>query len=199
MSSYPTSNLSQENILRDIHDAATQTIRTSATAVIAPGLEVSIDAADDNIAIRNTNNNNELLINPDGSINVDTTIVAPLAIKNVAGTNTLAVNTDGSINIEGAVTASPSGLSVAGRITKVALSSAAWTALPTTPLANRNGMTIQNRSGGIMYIEYNNSNPVGDGILVPNNGERFYDVKPSIVIYACLASGTGNVYVEEIS
>ncbi len=41
----------------------------SASIIAPPGLEVSIVATDDNIAIRNSNNNNELLINVNGSIN----------------------------------------------------------------------------------------------------------------------------------
>lgn len=48
---YDTSALSQENILRDIHDPVTQTIRTSATAIIAPGLDVDISHTDDSVAI----------------------------------------------------------------------------------------------------------------------------------------------------
>lgn len=48
---YDTSPLSQENILRDIHDPTTQTIRTTATAVIAPGLDVDISHVDDSIRI----------------------------------------------------------------------------------------------------------------------------------------------------
>jgi len=48
---YDTSPLSQENILRDIHDPVTQTIRTSATAVIAPGLEINISHTDDSIRL----------------------------------------------------------------------------------------------------------------------------------------------------
>jgi len=48
----------------------------SASIIAPPGLEVSIQAADDNIAIRNSNNSNELLINNDGSINVNANISA---------------------------------------------------------------------------------------------------------------------------
>lgn len=55
--SYPTSDLSQENILRDIHDPASQTIRVSAQALVPPGLEVEISAADgDNILVVGTEN-----------------------------------------------------------------------------------------------------------------------------------------------
>lgn len=48
---FPTSDLSQENILRDIHDATTQSIRTTANAIIAPGLEVTITHTDDSVRL----------------------------------------------------------------------------------------------------------------------------------------------------
>ncbi len=51
---FDTSPLSSENVLRDIHDPVTQTIRTSATAVIAPGLVVEIDHTNDSVAIGTT-------------------------------------------------------------------------------------------------------------------------------------------------
>ncbi len=44
----------------------------SASIIAPPGLEVSISSVDDNIAIRNSNNSNELLINSNGSINTTT-------------------------------------------------------------------------------------------------------------------------------
>jgi len=70
--SYPTSDLSQENILRDIHDPASQTIRVSAQALVPPGLEIEISAADgDNIAI--SDGTDTLAVNADGSINVVST------------------------------------------------------------------------------------------------------------------------------
>lgn len=74
----PYTQLDSNQVLRQSFDPATDRLRVDAeltsTIIPPPGLEVSILAVDDNIAIRNTNNNNELLINPDGSINVDATI-----------------------------------------------------------------------------------------------------------------------------
>lgn len=46
-------------------------VEAEVSTVVPGGVEVSITATDDNIAIRNTNNNNELEINADGSINVN--------------------------------------------------------------------------------------------------------------------------------
>lgn len=68
MASYPTSQLSQENVLRDVHDPVTQTLRTSATALVPPGLEVEIDAAGgDNIAIKDVTGTNSMTVNADGT------------------------------------------------------------------------------------------------------------------------------------
>lgn len=70
------SKLDQQQVLQGSYDESTGRIRVDAeltsTIIPPPGLEVSILASADNIAIRNTNNNNELLINPDGSINAKT-------------------------------------------------------------------------------------------------------------------------------
>lgn len=63
-------------------------------------VNIDIDSTTDNIAIRNTNNSNELLINGDGSINTNVAVSAidgdTIAISD--GTNTLVVNGDGSLN-----------------------------------------------------------------------------------------------------
>jgi len=50
---FDTSPLSQENILRDVHDPVTQTLRTtaSATIIVPGGLEVDIDQASDSIKL----------------------------------------------------------------------------------------------------------------------------------------------------
>jgi len=50
---FPTSNLSQENILRDVHDPVTQSLRTTSQAtIVAPSqLEVNITHTEDSIKI----------------------------------------------------------------------------------------------------------------------------------------------------
>lgn len=67
------SRLDHQQCIQGSFDEITGRLRVdaqiSASIIAPPGLEVSIAAADDNIAIRNSNNNNELLINSDGSIN----------------------------------------------------------------------------------------------------------------------------------
>lgn len=69
------SKLDQQQVLQGSYDESTGRIRVDAeltsTIIPPPGLEVAIHSIDDNIAIRNTNNNDELLINHDGSIDVN--------------------------------------------------------------------------------------------------------------------------------
>lgn len=91
---YPTSDLSQENVLRDVHDQTTQTLRVSATALVPPGLEVEISAADgDNIAI--SDGTDTLAVNADGSLNVN--ILNPLQIEvSAADGDNVAIKPDGS-------------------------------------------------------------------------------------------------------
>lgn len=74
----PYTSLDQQQVLQQAFDPTKDRIRVDAeltsTIIPPPGLEVSISAVDDNIAIRNSNNTNELLVNADGSINVDASI-----------------------------------------------------------------------------------------------------------------------------
>lgn len=91
---YPTSDLSSENVLRDVHDASTQTLRVSATALVPPGLEVEISATDgDNIAI--SDGTDTLAINADGSLNVNILNAIDVEINAADGDN-IAIKPDGS-------------------------------------------------------------------------------------------------------
>lgn len=70
----PYTRLSSDQVLTQSFDETTDRLRVDAevTAVIVGPQEVIITATTDNIAIRNSNNINELLINADGSINTVT-------------------------------------------------------------------------------------------------------------------------------
>jgi hypothetical protein len=79
------SELDFQQIIQRAFDSTSDRLKVdaelSASIIAPPGLEVSINSTDDNIAIRNSNNTNELLINSDGSINV-----------NISGSGTSDVN-----------------------------------------------------------------------------------------------------------
>lgn len=71
---FPTSPLSSENVLRDVHDPAEQRLRVDAqvTAIVENvTVDVTLDATDDNVAIKDPITNNILAINADGSINAN--------------------------------------------------------------------------------------------------------------------------------
>ena len=97
------------------------------------------------------------------------------------------------------VVVTPSGLNIAGKITEVTLSSGAWTALPPTPLTDRNAISIQNLSGIEIKVNYDNAEAGYKGMVISQGSERFYDITDQVVVYAKSASGTPTVTVEEIS
>lgn len=100
-------------------------------------------------------------------------------------------------NVTGTFT--PSGLTIAGVITIVPLSSTIWTPLPATPLSKRNAISIQNQNAVEIKLNYSSSIVGYVGVVIPNNGERFYDITDQIVIYAKASSGTPSITVEELS
>ena len=96
-------------------------------------------------------------------------------------------------------TFAPTGLKTGGKVTEVALSNSSWTALPATSLTNRNAISIQNRSGTEIKINYDNSVSGYVGIIIDDGGERFYDITDSIVIFAKAQGGTPTINIEEIA
>jgi hypothetical protein len=92
-----------------------------------------------------------------------------------------------------------SGLTVGGRVTNVAISDSAWTALPATALPNRNAVGIQNFSGVEIKLNYDNSVPGYDGVIMRDGDQRQYDITDDILIYAKSSSGAATIIVEEIA
>lgn len=87
---------------------------------------------------------------------------------------------------------------VAGIITKVTLSDSAWTALPTTALIDRQTVSLQNRSGQNIYVNYVNTANVADSWVIPDQYERSWPVQEGAVIYARSSSGSVDIIVEEL-
>jgi len=93
-----------------------------------------------------------------------------------------------------------SGLNTGGKVTAVVLNDSTWSALPTTALSNRNAISIQNRSGHEIKLNYDNSVVGYVGMTISNGEERQYDITDAIVIYAKAISGTTpTIMVEEIA
>lgn len=119
----------------------------------------------------------------------------PDSMQITDGTDTLAINPDGSINTD----TTAGGQAGVGRVTLVTINNTGWTALPATPLANRNAFCIQNRSGQEIKINYTNTDPGYVGMTIDFHGERNYDIGPAIIMYAKSISSSCVVNVEEIS
>ncbi len=97
-------------------------------------------------------------------------------------------------------TVSQSGLSVGGLHTVVALNAVTWTALPATPLSDRNAISIQNESSILVKVNFNGAAVGFVGMSIfQGGGERQYDIKDDILIYGKCQSGTIDVTVEEIA
>ena len=94
---------------------------------------------------------------------------------------------------------SSSGLRNAGLITEVTLNSTTWTALPPTALTNRNALSMQNRSGIEIKLQYDPTTVGYVGMVVPDGYERQYDITENIVIYAKASSGNPVITIEELS
>lgn len=114
--------------------------------------------------------------------------------EDVAGLTHVRVKPNG-----GSVTATPGGLLNGGLHTVVELVDFEWRPIPPTALPDRNAMRIQNFSGGEMKTNYSSSIVGYVGMRVVNQGEAFWDIKDSVVLYGRSQNGTINIDVEEIS
>lgn len=102
-------------------------------------------------------------------------------------------------SLTGSVTAeviSPIG---SGRVTVVALNNTAWTALPGTPLANRQGLAVQNLSGDNVLLNWSNAAAPTSHIFLASGAERFYQAKDTAILYGRLQNNaSGDVHIEEL-
>jgi hypothetical protein len=84
MATNPTSPLSMENVLRDVHDQAAQRLRVDSevTAIIEDvSVSVELDYITDSVEIGDASTGNKLNINSDGSIDVNAVIAGTVKNK----------------------------------------------------------------------------------------------------------------------
>jgi len=156
---------------------------------------------------------------PNDRIRVDAEVTATIGTTEVIishlndsirlgdGTDFLTSTTVGSdvgldVNLIGGTvsgTFTSSGLQTAGKVTEVTLDSVTWTALPPTPLVNRNAIRIQNVGGVQLKLNYSSGIVGYVGMVLSDGNEVFYDITDTIIIYAKASSGTPTINVEELS
>ena len=88
---------------------------------------------------------------------------------------------------------------IGGRITEVSVNDSTWTALPTTALASRNALTVQNQSDREIKVNYDNTESGYVGIIIASGGERYYDIADAVTLYAKSESGTVTIAIEELA
>lgn len=112
-----------------------------------------------------------------------------------------AVKVSGDIEVQapGGLDVYPNGLRVAGRVSVVNLNANTWTALPASPLSQRNAISIQNLSGQPIKVNYSASIGGFVGITIADQSERNYNITDAIILYAKSQSGTAQIIVEELS
>jgi hypothetical protein len=116
-------------------------------------------------------------------------------------------NGDGLVRVRTSAqgTFSPSGLSTAFKITTVDVSTSA-VALPTTPLTDRNAISILNTSGSTTLYIGPDTGVTADTVAGTTSGWEIgpneiwhVDVTDDITIYAIVASGTIQVKILEVA
>jgi len=99
-------------------------------------------------------------------------------------------------------TFTPGGLQAEGKYTAVDIDDTSWTVIPTVAQTDRNQINIQNFTGFEVKINHTGAGAyVNNGMRIPDQSERFYQITDALVVYARAASGSGTVKldVEELA
>ncbi len=194
MGNYLSTKLDAAQVIRRAYDESLNRIRVDAevTAVIGT-VDVIINSATDNIAI-STPSGNFLLINPDGSINVNSAIDQSVdSIKLGDGVNLITSTAISSkhgldVNVIGGEF-QPLGLKTSIKSSTLTITDVA-SAVPVSSLVNRNTMAVRIIGTKTVYF--------GDSSVTSSTGypkyqleEIFIDIKdnPSVKLYAICAAG----------
>lgn len=95
----------------------------------------------------------------------------------------------------------PAGLDLGGLITTITLDDTAWVAMPTTPLAERKNIAIQNQSGNgnKVLFNYSNTAPATEGWYIEDGGFKSVLLDNNVTVYCRMLTGSGKVVVDEVA
>lgn len=92
-----------------------------------------------------------------------------------------------------------SGLKLGGAVDEVDIDDASWTEVSPTPIIGRNQINIQNESGQLVKLRYDDTEPTFKGVYLKSGVERQYTIQGAIKIYARCETGTAKLVVEELA
>ena len=111
------------------------------------------------------------------------------------------------IPVEGNLSVTESVIDTTGQITKIEITTVAWTLLERSastdpiglgPLTNRRVMTIQNLTGQDIIIQFDNTiTDTTISVTIPDGVEKTYDFGPNIKFYARSTTSTVDIVYEE--
>lgn len=218
------SDLDFSQCIQGAYDDAQGRLRVEGQATIVNGaLEVSINATDDNIAIKDPSTGNVLHINNDGSINVSssggggnssvglTGVTAPISATEVGGINpsgnltSLKTDANGQLlvsgvsQVTGTVTTEQAGLN--SFQTEQYLVGAVVMQLTPTPLSNRSSITIRvdKNNAGAIYIGNDNTVTINTGYPLFSGDTLGMDLTSTNNIFAISDTAGQKLAVLEIA
>lgn len=99
----------------------------------------------------------------------------------------------------GTATLEPVGF-IAGKLSIVSVDNLTWTALPTVALADRQTLSIQNRTGQDLWVNWlaSDLDATTKGWLIPDQYERSYPVQDGAILYCKSTTSACDVLVEEL-
>lgn len=85
------------------------------------------------------------------------------------------------------------------RVTLIQVGDSAWVKLPTTPLANRVSLIIQNsHPKQNLYINYTDTGPLREGFIVYPEGVRELVLGPNVEVYGVMEQNySASIIIEE--
>ena len=85
-----------------------------------------------------------------------------------------------------------------GKTTIVTINNITWTALPPTSLTNRAAISVQNRTGQEVKLNFDNTTLGYVGVVLDDGADRYYD-NGSAIIYAKSLSSSCALAIEELT
>ena len=92
-------------------------------------------------------------------------------------------------------TFTPSGLQREGRVTQISINESGWTKLPSNALDERNNISIQNRTGKTILLNFDSALAGSTGYDLDDQADFQMDIRGTIPVYARAKTGDGTLQI----